>query len=45
MSDDRTQEIRDEINEIRNDLHVEMKEPVLTKVNPTDFPIVSLALS
>jgi len=40
-----TQEIRDEINAIRNDLPVEMKEPVLTKVNPTDFPILSLALS
>jgi len=40
-----TQEIRDEINAIRNDLPVEMKEPVLTKVNPTDFPIISLALA
>src|SRR5262249_26092569 len=40
-----TQEIRDEINTIRNDLPVEMKEPVLTKVNPTDFPIISLALA
>jgi HAE1 family hydrophobic/amphiphilic exporter-1 len=40
-----TQEIRDEINTIRNDLPPEMKEPVLTRVNPTDFPIVSLALA
>jgi HAE1 family hydrophobic/amphiphilic exporter-1 len=40
-----TQDIRDEINTIRNDLPPEMKEPVLTKVNPTDFPIVSLALA
>jgi HAE1 family hydrophobic/amphiphilic exporter-1 len=40
-----TQEIRDKINEIRNDLPVEMKEPVLTRVNPTDFPIVSVALA
>src|SRR5690606_22983042 len=40
-----TQEIRDEINAIRNDLPTEMEEPVLTKVNPTDFPIVSLALA
>ena len=40
-----TQEIRDEINAIRNDLPAEMKEPVLTRVNPTDFPIVSLALA
>ena len=30
---------------IRNDLPVEMKEPVLTRVNPTDFPILSLALA
>lgn len=40
-----TQEIRDEINTIRNDLPPEMKEPVLTKVNPTDFPIISLAVA
>ena len=40
-----TQEIRDEINAIRNDLPAEMEEPILTRVNPTDFPIVSLALA
>jgi len=40
-----TQEIRDEINTIRNDLPPEMEEPVLTRVSPTDFPIVSLALA
>ena len=40
-----TQEIRDKINTIRNDLPVEMKEPVLTRVSPTDFPIVSMAVS
>ena len=40
-----TQEIRDEINAIRNDLPAEMEEPVLTKVNPVDFPIVSVALA
>jgi HAE1 family hydrophobic/amphiphilic exporter-1 len=40
-----TQEIRDEINAIRNDLPPEMEEPVLTKINPVDFPILSLALS
>jgi HAE1 family hydrophobic/amphiphilic exporter-1 len=40
-----TQEIRDKISEIRNDLPTEMKEPVLTRVNPTDLPIVSVALS
>jgi HAE1 family hydrophobic/amphiphilic exporter-1 len=40
-----TQEIRDEINAIRNDLPAEMKEPVLTKINPADFPILSLAIA
>ena len=40
-----TQEIRDKINEIRNDLPVEMKEPILTRVNPTDVPIVSVAIA
>ncbi len=39
------QEIRDEINEIRNDLPPEMEEPVLTKISLTDFPVVSLALA
>jgi HAE1 family hydrophobic/amphiphilic exporter-1 len=39
-----TQEIRDKINGIRNDLPVEMKEPVLTRVSPVDFPILSLSL-
>ncbi len=40
-----TQEIRDEINAIRNDLPPEMKEPVLTRISPTDFPILSVALA
>ena len=40
-----TQEIRDKINSIRNDLPEEMKEPILTKINPNDVPIISLALS
>ena len=40
-----TQEIRDKLSEIRNDLPVEMEEPVLTRVNPVDMPIVSAALS
>ncbi len=39
------QEIRDEINEIRNDLPPEMEEPVLTKISLDDFPVVSLALA
>ena len=40
-----TQEIRDEINTIRNDLPVEMEEPVLVQFDPSDLPIVSLALA
>src|SRR5688572_10483746 len=40
-----TQEIRDEINAIRNDLPPEMEEPILTRVAPTDFPIISLAVA
>ena len=40
-----TQEIRDGISSIRADLPQEMKEPVITKLNDTDRPIVSLALS
>jgi hydrophobic/amphiphilic exporter-1 (mainly G- bacteria), HAE1 family len=40
-----TQEIRDKISEIRNDLPPEMEEPLLTRVNPVDFPIVSAALA
>jgi len=40
-----TQEIRDEINAIRNDLPVEMEEPILVQFDPADLPIVSLALA
>ena len=40
-----TQEIRDKISEIRNDLPPEMEEPILTRFNPADLPIVSLTLS
>ncbi len=40
-----TQEIRDEISTIRNDLPAEMEEPILTRVDPNDQPIVSLTLS
>jgi HAE1 family hydrophobic/amphiphilic exporter-1 len=40
-----TQEIRDEIAAIRNELPPEMEEPVLTRFDPTDLPIVSLTLS
>src|SRR5918992_1891525 len=40
-----TQEIRDEISGIRNELPAEMEEPILTRFDPADEPIVSLTLS
>ncbi len=40
-----TQEIRDEISGIRNELPPEMEEPVLTRFDPADLPIMSLTLS
>ena len=40
-----SQEIRDEISGIRNDLPPEMEEPVLTRLDPSELPIVSLTLS
>jgi multidrug efflux pump subunit AcrB len=40
-----TQQIRDEISVIRGDLPPEMEEPVLTRFDPADLPIVSLALA
>src|SRR5262247_634240 len=40
-----TQEIRDKISEKRNDLPLEMKEPILTQFDPADRPILSLALT
>src|SRR5688572_23422133 len=40
-----SQEIRDQINAIRNDLPVEMEEPILVRFDPADLPIVSLALA
>src|SRR5690606_20920590 len=40
-----TQDIRDAISEVRNDLPAEMEEPIIRKLNDTDRPIVSLSLS
>ncbi len=40
-----TQDIRDAISGIRDDLPGEMKEPIIKKFNDTDRPIVSLAIS
>ncbi|MBA3342811.1 MAG: efflux RND transporter permease subunit [Gemmatimonadaceae bacterium] len=40
-----TQDIRDAISAIRADLPVEMKEPILQRMDPADFPIVSLTIA
>jgi HAE1 family hydrophobic/amphiphilic exporter-1 len=40
-----TQDVRDAISRIRNDLPTEMEEPVLRRFDPADQPIVSLALT
>jgi HAE1 family hydrophobic/amphiphilic exporter-1 len=40
-----TQDIRDAISQIRADLPQEMEEPILTRFDPNDQPIVSLTLS
>lgn len=40
-----SQEVRDGISTIRADLPTEMKEPIISKFNDTDRPIVSLAIS
>ena len=43
--DQATQDVRDAISGIRDDLPAEMKEPVLRKFDPNDLPIVSLVLA
>ena len=40
-----SQDIRDKISEQRQDLPPEMEEPVLTRFDPNDLPIVSFTLS
>ena len=40
-----SQDIRDKISSIRSDLPVEMKEPMLTRFDPADQPIVQLSLN
>jgi len=40
-----TQDIRDQISQIRNELPQEMKEPILSRFDPNSQPIVSLTLS
>jgi HAE1 family hydrophobic/amphiphilic exporter-1 len=43
--DQATQDVRDAISGIRNDLPLEMEEPILRKFDPNDMPVVSLVLS
>ncbi|HSF43459.1 MAG TPA: efflux RND transporter permease subunit [Thermoanaerobaculia bacterium] len=43
--DQASQDVRDAISSIRNDLPAEMEEPILRKFDPADIPIVSLVLS
>ena len=40
-----SQDIRDKISEVRADLPPEMEEPILTRFDPNDLPIISLTLS
>lgn len=40
-----SQDIRDKISEIRRDLPTEIEEPVVTRFDPNELPIVSLTLS
>jgi HAE1 family hydrophobic/amphiphilic exporter-1 len=40
-----SQEVRDAISKIRTDLPPEMKEPIVSKFNDTDRPIISMAIS
>src|SRR4051812_5428395 len=40
-----TQDVRDKLSEIRDNLPTEMKEPILTRFDPAELPIVSLTLS
>ncbi|MBA2319602.1 MAG: efflux RND transporter permease subunit, partial [Deltaproteobacteria bacterium] len=40
-----TQDIRDKISEIRQELPTEMEEPILTRFDPNDLPILSITLS
>jgi len=40
-----SQDIRDKISTIRSDLPTEMKEPVLSRFDPSDLPVVQLSLN
>jgi HAE1 family hydrophobic/amphiphilic exporter-1 len=40
-----SQDVRDALSEIRGDLPSEIEEPIISRFDPMDFPIVSLTLS
>jgi HAE1 family hydrophobic/amphiphilic exporter-1 len=40
-----TQDIRDAISAVRNDLPPEMEEPIIRRFSPNDFPIVQIAVN
>ena len=40
-----TQDVRDAISRIRGELPLELEEPILTRFDPADLPIVSLTLA
>nr|PZN18104.1 MAG: hypothetical protein DIU78_23375 [Pseudomonadota bacterium] len=40
-----SQDIRDRISEVRADLPLEIEEPILTRFDPANLPVVSLALT
>ncbi|HEV7763375.1 MAG TPA: efflux RND transporter permease subunit [Thermoanaerobaculia bacterium] len=44
-TDQATQDVRDAFSRIRGELPLEMEEPILTRFDPADLPIVSLTLS
>ena len=44
-SEARLQEIRDEISSIRNELPPEMEEPVLTRFDPSEEPVITMTLT
>ncbi len=43
--DEASSDVRDAISSIRGDLPEEIKEPILRRFDPSDFPIVTLTLS
>jgi HAE1 family hydrophobic/amphiphilic exporter-1 len=43
--DQASQDVRDAISSIRGDLPTEIEEPIITRFDPADLPIISLTLS